>query len=32
MNYAQKSLLRSFSANDDDYVALPTGSGCTGAI
>ena len=32
MNYAQKSLLKSFSANGDEYVALPTGSGCTGAI
>lgn len=32
MNYAQKSLLRSFSANHNSYVALPTGSGCTGAI
>ena len=32
MNYAQNSLLNSFSADAKDYVALPAGSGCTGAI
>lgn len=32
MHYAHDSLLRSFSASDEDYVALPTGSGSTGAI
>ena len=32
MNYTLKSLLKSFSANGDKYVALPTGSGCTGSI
>ena len=31
MDYALVSLLRSFSADDKKYVALPTGSGCTGA-
>ncbi len=32
MHYARDSLLRSFSANFEEYVALPTGSGSTGAI
>lgn len=32
MNYSQRSLLNSFSANPGVYVALPTGSGSTGAI
>jgi len=32
MNYSHKSLLKSFSASPEVYVALPTGSGCTGAI
>jgi selenocysteine lyase/cysteine desulfurase len=32
MNYSHKSLLKSFSASPEAYVALPTGSGCTGAI
>ncbi len=32
MHYSQKSLLKSFSADPDLYVALPTGSGSTGAI
>lgn len=32
MHYAHDSLLNSFSANKDDFVALPTGSGSTGAI
>ena len=32
MHYAHDSLLKSFSADTDDYVALPTGSGSTGAI
>jgi len=32
MHYAQKSLLKSFSADPDKYVALPIGSGSTGAM
>lgn len=32
MHYAHDSLLRSFSANAEQYVALPTGSGSTGAV
>ena len=32
MHYSQNSLLKSFSANPNLYVALPTGSGSTGAI
>jgi selenocysteine lyase/cysteine desulfurase len=32
MHYAHDSLLRSFSASKEDFVALPTGSGSTGAI
>lgn len=32
MHYAHDSLLKSFSACKDDFVALPTGSGSTGAI
>lgn len=32
MNYAQLSLLQSFEADPKDFVALPTGSGSTGAI
>ena len=32
IHYAQDSLLRSFSADPNLYVALPTGSGSTGAI
>ena len=32
MHYAHDSLLRSFSADPAHFVALPTGSGSTGAI
>jgi len=32
MYFSQSSILRSFSANPFDFLALPTGSGCTGAI
>ena len=32
MHYAHDSLLRAFNADPDNYVALPTGSGSTGAI
>jgi selenocysteine lyase/cysteine desulfurase len=32
MEYSQLSILSSFEANHEDYVALPTGSGSTGAI
>lgn len=32
MHYAHDSLLNSFSASKEDFVALPTGSGSTGAI
>ena len=32
MKYAHDSLLKSFSANSEEFVALPTGSGSTGAI
>ena len=32
MHYAHDSLLRSFNTNGQQYVALPAGSGCTGAI
>ena len=32
MQYSQKSLLKSFGVEPDIYVALPTGSGSTGAI
>ena len=32
MHYAHDSILRSFSADPDRYVCLPTGSGSTGAI
>lgn len=32
MHWAELSLLKSFSANPEVYVALPTGSGSTGAI
>lgn len=32
MHYAHDSLLKSFSACKEDFVALPTGSGSTGAI
>ena len=32
MHYAHDSLLKSFSADHEEYVALPTGSGSTGAI
>lgn len=32
MHYAQDSLLKSFSVDTKEYVALPAGSGSTGAI
>ena len=32
MHYAHTSLLKSFNADPDLFVALPTGSGSTGAI
>lgn len=32
MDYSQLSILNSFEARPEDYVALPTGSGSTGAI
>lgn len=32
MNYAQLSILQSFQADPKEFVALPTGSGSTGAI
>jgi selenocysteine lyase/cysteine desulfurase len=32
MEYSQLSILSSFEARHEDYVALPTGSGSTGAI
>ena len=32
MHYSQNSLLKSFTADPFKYVALPTGSGSTGAI
>lgn len=32
MFYAHDSLLNCFSASKEEYVALPTGSGSTGAI
>lgn len=32
MDYSQHSILSSFEAKPEDYVALPTGSGSTGAI
>lgn len=32
MHYAHDSLLASFSADKEKFVALPTGSGSTGAI
>lgn len=32
MHYAQHSLLSSFNASPEEFVALPTGSGSTGAI
>lgn len=32
MHYAQDSLLKSFSVDTKNYVALPAGSGSTGAI
>lgn len=32
MHYAHDSLLNSFHASHDDFVALPTNSGSTGAI
>jgi hypothetical protein len=32
MHYAHDSLLKSFNADIEEYVALPTGSGSTGAI
>lgn len=32
MEYSQQSILSSFEAKPEDYVALPTGSGSTGAI
>lgn len=32
MHYAHDSLLESFSVSKEEFVALPTGSGSTGAI
>lgn len=32
MHYARDSLLKSFSAPENEYVVLPTGGGSTGAI
>ena len=32
MHYAHDSLLKSFSADPELFVVLPTGSGSTGAI
>lgn len=32
VNYSQSSILRSFSANPEDFLALPVGNGCTAAI
>ena len=32
MHYAHKSMLKSFSADPEKYIVLPTGSGSTGAI
>lgn len=32
MHYAHESLLNSFNASMEEFVALPTGSGSTGAI
>ena len=32
MHYAHDSLLKSFNTTGDIFVALPAGSGCTGAI
>jgi len=32
VNYALDSVLSSFNASHENYVALPTGSGSTGAI
>ena len=32
MHYAQDSMLESFNCKKEDFVALPTGSGSTGAI
>jgi hypothetical protein len=32
MDYSQRSILTSFEAKHEDFVALPTGSGSTGAI
>ena len=32
MHYAQDSLLDSFNCSHEEFVALPTGSGSTGAI
>lgn len=32
MHYAHDSLLDTFSASHDEFVALPTNSGSTGAI
>lgn len=32
MHYAQESLLKSFSADKEEFMAIPTGSGSTGAI
>lgn len=32
VHYAQSSLLKSFSADEKDYIAVPAGSGATGAM
>jgi hypothetical protein len=32
MHYSLNSLLKSFSADPEKYVVLPTGSGSTGAV
>jgi hypothetical protein len=32
MKYAEESLLQTFQASKNNYVALPTGNGSTGAI
>lgn len=32
MHYAEKSLLKSFNADPEYYIVLPTGSGSTGAV
>lgn len=32
MSYSEKSLLKSFHASENKYIALPAGSGASGAI